>query len=102
MNEKVSEMDGDLRVRIVTLEHAFAAKDQRLSAIEAWQRQRDIDSTRHDEKWNAMENRIDARFSGLESSVGEIKNALARINWGTIPGIIAGVVGVMFKGGFAL
>lgn len=101
MSEKASEMDGDLRVRIVTLEHASAAKEQRLSAIEAWQRQRDIDSARHDEKWNAMENRIDARFSGLESSVGEIKNALSRINWAIILGIVAGVVGFMIKGGFA-
>ena len=94
-------MDGDLRARVVTLEHASAAKEQRLSALEAWQRQRDIDSARHDEKWNAMEARIDARFSGLESSVGEIKNALSRINWAIILGIIAGIVGFMIKGGFA-
>lgn len=101
MTDKANEMDGDLRARVVTLEHASAAKEQRLSALEAWQRQRDIDSARHDEKWNAMEARIDARFSGLESSVGEIKNALSRINWAIILGIIAGIVGFMIKGGFA-
>lgn len=101
MSEKANEMDGDLRARIVTLEHASAAKEQRLSSIEAWQRQRDIDSARHDEKWNAMEARFDTRFTGLESSVGEIKNALSRINWAIILGIIAGVVGFMIKGGFA-
>lgn len=44
-----------------------------------------------------MENLIDARFSGLESSVGEIKNALSRINWAIILGIIAGVVEFMIK-----
>ena len=101
MTDKANEMDGDLRARVVTLEHASSAKEQRLSALEAWQRQRDIDSARHDEKWNAMEARIDARVSGLESSVGEVKNALSRINWAIILGIIAGIVGFMIKGGFA-
>lgn len=94
-------MDGDLRARVVTLEHASAAKEQRLSALEAWQRQRDVESARNDEKWNAMEARIDTRFTGLESSVGDIKSALSRINWLIIAGIITGVVGFMMRGGFA-
>ncbi len=99
--EKANEMDSDLRSRVVSVEHRGAAHEQRLSALEAWQRQRDIDSARHDEKWNAMEARIDTRFSGLESSVGDIKSALSRINWLIIGGIIAGVVGFLIKGGFA-
>lgn len=94
-------MDGDLRARVVTLEHSSAAKEQRLSALEAWQRQRDVESARNDEKWNAMEARIDTRFTGLESSVGDIKSALSRINWLIIAGIITGVVGFMMRGGFA-
>lgn len=102
MSEKATEMDGDLRARVVTLEHTSAAKEQRLSALEAWQRQRDIDSARHDEKWNAMEARIDTRFSGLEKSVHDIQSSLSRINWLIIGGIIAGVVGFLIKGGFAL
>lgn len=88
------ETDGDLRGRVVSAE-------QRLTALEVWQRQRDIESARHDEKWNAMEARIDKRFEGLESSVGDIKTALSRINWLIIGGIIAGVVGFLIKGGFA-
>ncbi len=69
--------------------------------MEAWQRQRDIDSARHDEKWNAMETRIDTRFSGLEKSVHDIQSSLSRINWLIIGGIVAGIVGFMIKGGFA-
>lgn len=101
MTEKANEMEGDLRARVVTLEHASAAKEQRLSAIEAWQRQRDIDSARHDEKWNAMEARIDTRFTGLEKSVHDIQSSLSRINWLIIGGIIAGVMAFLVRGGFA-
>lgn len=101
MTEKANEMDGDLRSRVVSVEHRGAAHEQRLTALEAWQRQRDIDSARHDEKWNAMEARIDTRFSGLESSVGDIKSALSRINWLIIGGIITGVVGFLIKGGLS-
>ena len=55
MIEKATEMDGDLRARVVKLEHDSAAQGQRMSAMEAWQRQRDIDSARHDEKWNGAQ-----------------------------------------------
>ncbi|MDH4991292.1 hypothetical protein QEZ48_10705 [Aquamicrobium lusatiense] len=99
--DKVNEMDSDLRSRVVSVEHRGAAHEQRLSALEAWQRQRDIDSARNDERWQAMESRIDTRFSGLERSVSDIQNALSRINWLIIGGIIAGVVGFLIKGGFA-
>ncbi|MCP8894310.1 hypothetical protein KYK29_05160 [Shinella daejeonensis] len=97
-----SEADPDLRSRMVSAEHTIQSNTQRITAIESWQRQRDIDSARHDEKWNAMEARIDTRFSGLESSVGDIKNALSRINWLIIGGIIAGIVAFLFTGGFAM
>lgn len=89
------DTDHDLRSRVNGME-------QRLTAMEAWQRQRDIESARHDEKWNAMEMRIDTRFSGLESSVSDIKSALSRINWMIIGGIVAGIVGFLIRGGFAL
>lgn len=36
-------------------------------------------------------------LSGLEISVGEIKNARSRINWALILGILAGVVGFMIE-----
>lgn len=102
MTEKLNEMEHDLRSRVVGLEHSTQSNVQRLTALEAWQRQRDIESARHDEKWNAMESRIDTRFSGLESSVGDIKSALSRINWLIISGILAGVVGFLIRGGLNL
>ena len=49
-----------------------------------------------------MEKRIDTRFSGLENSVHSIQSSLSRINWMIIAGIIAGIFGFMFKGGFHL
>lgn len=101
MTEKVSDMDNDLRSRMVSVEHQTQGHGQRLAALETWQRQRDIDSARHDEKWNAMEARIDTRFSGLESSVGDIKNALSQINWLILTGIIAGIIAFLVQGGFA-
>lgn len=95
------DTDFDLRSRMVSAEHTIQGNSQRIAALEAWQRQRDIDSARHDEKWNAMDARIDARFSGIESSVGDIKHALSRINWLIIGGIITGVVGFLIRGGFS-
>lgn len=84
----------DLRPRVVALEH-------KLAALESWQRQKDVESARHDERWIAMEIRIDNRFSGLESSVRDIKTALSRINWMIIGGIVAGIVGFLIRGGFS-
>lgn len=101
MVEKATDMESDLRSRMVSAEHQVQSHGSRLSALEAWQRQRDIDSARHDEKWNAMEARIDTRFSGLESSVHDIKTALSRINWLIIGGIVAGIIGFLIKGGFS-
>ena len=100
MTEKLNDMDTDLRSRVVGLEHKDQDKSQRIAALEAWQRQREVDSARHDEKWNAMEARIDTRFASLESSVGEIKTALSKINWLIISGILAGVIGFLIRGGF--
>lgn len=63
--------------------------------------QKDVETARHDERWQAMESRIDTRFAGLERSVSDIQNSLSRINWLIIGGIIAGVVGFLIRGGFA-
>lgn len=92
----------DLRSRVVTLEHSSAAKESRLSALEAWQRQREIDSARNDERWTAMDSRINNRFSGLEESVRDIKTSLSRINWLVIGGIISGIVAFIIRGGISL
>lgn len=106
-------MDGDIRSRVVSLEHTAQSNTQRLTTLEAWQRQRDIDSARHDEKWSAMENRIDvrfaslekstdARFSGLEESNKGIQGSLTWINRLIIGTIAVGILGFLMKGGFHL
>ncbi len=87
MTEKAIEMESDLRARVV--------------ALEQWKMQKDVETARHDERWQAMESRIDTRFAGLERSVSDIQNSLSRINWLIIGGIIAGFVGFLIKGGFA-
>ncbi|TWH28081.1 MULTISPECIES: hypothetical protein [unclassified Aminobacter] len=97
MTEKASEMDHDLRSRVVTLEHASASREQRLTALETWQRQRDIDSARHDERWKNM----DERFARVELSLQSVNGTLTWINRLIIGGIIMGIIAFMVKGGFA-
>lgn len=87
MVEKATDMESDLRARVVALEN--------------WRVQRDIESARNDEKWSAMEHRIDTRFTGLERSVLDIQTSLSRINWLIIGGIITGIVAFLVQGGFA-
>jgi hypothetical protein len=87
VTEKAVDMESDLRARVVALEN--------------WRVQRDIESARNDEKWSAMEHRIDTRFTGLERSVLDIQTSLSRINWLIIGGIISGVIAFVMQGGFS-
>jgi len=97
-----SDTDPDLRSRMVSAEHTIQGNSQRLTALEAWQRQRDIESARYDERWNAMDHRIDARFAGLEQSVGDIKTSLSRINWLILGGIVSGIIAFIVRGGLSV
>ncbi len=96
------DTENDLRARVVGLEHATQSNSQRLMTLETWQRQRDIDSARHDEKWVAMEARIDTRFSGLEFSVKGIQATLSRIMWIVLGGIGAAFVTFVISGGLKM
>ncbi|MFD1197356.1 hypothetical protein ACFQ3K_03310 [Brucella gallinifaecis] len=91
--------ENDLRARVVGLEQATQTNNQRLASLEAWQRQREIESARNDERWVAMEARIDTRFSGLENSVKGIQSSLSRINWMIIGGLVAAFVAFVVGGG---
>ncbi|PQZ30910.1 hypothetical protein CQZ93_12990 [Ochrobactrum vermis] len=91
--------ESDLRSRVVGLEHATQSNNQRLTILETWQRQRDIDSARHDEKWVAMEARIDTRFNGLESANKSIQSTLSRIMWIVVSGILGAAVTFVISGG---
>ena len=96
------ETENDLRARVVGLEHSTQSNNQRLTTLEAWQRQRDIDSARHDEKWVAMDARIDTRFNGLEYSVKGIQSTLSRIMWIVVGGIGAAFVTFVISGGLKM
>ncbi|MBB5702161.1 hypothetical protein FHS76_002036 [Ochrobactrum daejeonense] len=91
--------ENDLRARVVGLEHTAQSSIHRLNALETWQRQREIDSARHDEKWVAMEARIDTRFNGLESANKSIQSTLSRIMWIVVGGILAAAVTFVVSGG---
>lgn len=95
--EKAPDMESDLRSRMVAVEHQTQGHGQRLSALEAWQRQKDIDSARHDERWKHM----DERFNRLETGLGDVNGTLKWIMRIIIGGILAGVVAFMIRGGFA-
>lgn len=97
MNERVNDMEADLRSRVVSLEHATAGNNQRLTTIEAWRTQRDIDSARHDERWKHMDDKIDA----VGKKVDKISNDLSRIVWAVILGIIGAIMAFLIKGGIA-
>ncbi len=99
MTDRTTDMDssGDLRSRMVALEHQGANREQRLSVLEAWRTQRDIDSARHDERWKSM----DERFRRIESALAGVHGTLNWIMRIVIGGILMGVVAFMIKGGFA-
>lgn len=95
--EKATEMETDLRSRVVNLEHQGAARDQRISNLEAWRTQSDIADARKDEQFKNM----DARFGRIEMDLTKINGTLAKIMWLVIAGIIMAMVTFMVKGGFA-
>ena len=99
MTDRTTDMDssGDLRSRVVALEHQGANREQRLSVLEAWRTQRDIDSARHDERWRHMDEKIDA----VGKKVDKISGDLSRIMWTILAAIIVAIVSFMVKGGFA-
>lgn len=90
-------MEGDLRSRVVNLEHQGAARDQRITNLETWRTQSDIADARKDEQFKSM----DARFGRIEADLTKINGTLAKIMWLVIGGIIMAMVTFMVKGGFA-
>lgn len=97
MVEKVTDMEPDLRSRVVALEHSVQNREQRVAALEAWRTQRDIDSARHDERWKHMDDKIDA----VGKKVDKISTDLSRVMWTILAAILVAIVSFMVKGGFA-
>lgn len=81
--EKATDMEGDLRARVVALEN--------------WRVQRDIESARHDERWRNMDEKIEA----VGKKVDKISDSLSRIMWLILSGLILAGVAFIVQGGLA-
>jgi hypothetical protein len=90
-------MDGDLRSRVVSLEHNTQTNGQRLTALEAWKTQIDIGEAKRGEQFKSM----DQRFERIERDLTQISGTLAKIMWLVVGGIIMAMVAFLVKGGFA-
>lgn len=97
MIEKATDMEPDLRGRVVALEQGLSTNSTRLTNLEIWQRQRDIDSARHDERWKRMDDKIDA----VGKKVDKISEGLSRIMWTVIVAFLLAGVAFIVKGGMA-
>lgn len=97
MSEKANEMESDLRSRMVSVEHQTQTHGQRLSALEAWQRQSDLADARKEGEWKAMNDKIDA----VGSKVDKISDSLQWVVRLLIGGIILAALSFLVRGGFA-
>jgi hypothetical protein len=95
--EKAMDMDGDLRTRVVGVEHTVAANNQRLTALEAWQRQQEIGDAKRGEQWSTLQRDMET----INKSIGEVQSTLRWIGRTIIGAILVAAVTFMIKGGFA-
>lgn len=94
---KEHDMDGDLRTRIVGVEHTVAANNQRLTSLEAWQRQQEIGEAKRGEQWTALQKDM----GSITKSIGEIQGTLRWIGRTVIGAVILAVMAFLIKGGFS-
>lgn len=92
-----AETESNLRSRMVSAEHAIQGSVQRLSALEAWRTERDIERARHDERWRHMDEKIEQ----VGKKVDKISSDMSRVVWLLITGIIMAAVAFLVRGGFA-
>lgn len=88
-----NHMDADIRSRVVTLEHHFAAVSQRLTSLEAWQRQMEIFNARRDEQFTQV-------ITSMTELRDKIDGAMSKFLWLLISPVVVLVVGFALKGGF--
>lgn len=90
-------MDGDLRSRMVSVEHARAEHAQRLTALETWKQQSEISDARKDEQWITLHRDL----GKLTTSIGEVQGTLKWIGRTIIGGIIVAIMAFIVKGGMS-
>lgn len=98
MTERTNDMEPDLRSRVVTLEHASADKNQRLSALEQWRTTVDIASARRDVAFENLVKTVDNVDKKIDGMAGNMTWIVRLI----IGGIILGVIAFMIRGGFKI
>jgi hypothetical protein len=97
MADEMTGQDGDLRSRVVSLEHTVQGNVQRLAAMETWQRQSDLADARKEGEWKAMNDKIDA----VGSKVDKISDSLTWVVRLLVGGIIMAALALLFKSGVA-
>jgi hypothetical protein len=97
MTDRATDMDGDLRSRMVSVEHTVQGNSQRLTALEAWQRQSEIGEAKRGEQWATLQRDLGA----LTTSISEVQGTLRWIGRTIIGGIILAILAFMIRGGFA-
>lgn len=97
MTDRATEMDGDLRSRMVSAEHTLQSNSQRLTVLEAWQRQTEIGEAKRGEQWATLQRDLGA----LTTSISEVQGTLRWIGRTIIGAIILAVMAFLVRGGFA-
>lgn len=88
--------NSDLQTRIVGVEHTVAANNQRLTALEAWQRQQEIGEAKRGEQWSTLQRDMET----ITKSIGEVQGTLRWIGRTIIGAIILAIAAFMIAGGF--
>lgn len=83
-----TEMDHDLRSRVVALEQGSTSRETRLSNLEDWRRARDIAEAAAAAEWKVMMDKIN-----------EMSGTLKWINKLIIGGFIAALLALVWKAG---
>lgn len=84
-------MEGDLRARVVTVEHKLNDQKSRIVAMEKWQQEQNIANAVRDERWTTTLTRLNNIDSNLKWIVRLV-----------IGGIIAALVAFVVDGGLAI
>lgn len=91
------ETDTDLRSRMVSTEHTIQGNSQRLTALEAWQRQTEIGEAKRGEQWATLQRDL----VSITKSISEVQGTLRWIGRTIIGAILVAAVAFVVRGGIA-
>ena len=97
VTEKMTDMDTDLRSRMVSAEHTIQSNSQRLTVLEAWQRQTEIGEAKRGEQWTTLQRDL----VSITKSISEVQGTLRWIGRTIIGAILVAVVAFVVRGGIA-